>query len=84
MAIYQDGTMPYGTLMPGGPEPRLVDAPNGSRVKLRFHQRDITKAFIRHANGTFSVWSLDWVDQKERTLKLAYPIAQTVRHPALK
>lgn len=79
MAIFQDGSFAYGSLLPDDPRPRLVDAPEGARIKIRFHQQDIAKAFIRHANGDFSAWSLDWVDRNERTVKLMYPIARTIR-----
>ena len=79
MPIYKDGSFAYGSLASIYPKPTLIDAPIGSRVKIRFHQQDITRAFILHANGDFSAWSVDWVDEKKRTLKLLHPIANTVR-----
>jgi hypothetical protein len=79
MAYYTDAYFAYGSLTSEEPKPRLLDAPDGARIKFRFHQRDIAKAFIRHANGSFSVWSLKWADSKERTMTLLYPIAVTTR-----
>lgn len=77
---YVDGSFAFGVLSEG-PAPTVVNAPDGARIKLRFRADEITRAFVRHANGDFTVWSLDWVDQKARTMKLQYPQAANIRTP---
>lgn len=72
---YKDGGAAFGSLVGDIPKPRLLNAPHGSTVRLRFHNTDFAKAFIRHSDGTFSAWYVEWVSEKARTLKLLSPIS---------
>lgn len=67
----------YGVFLENPPV--LVDAPEGSRVKMRFRSDELAKAYIRHRNGTFSSWYLEFTDETHTKVRLLYPIAQNVR-----
>lgn len=77
MAVFTDGNIVFGVFPDGIPP--IINLPENAHVKIVARSTELTKVFIRHRNGDFTAWHVEWADDTHKSLRLWYPFGANVR-----